>query len=84
MNRISTVVCGMLAAALCLAATVQAAPDYKGKTLRLIVGTSPGGRLRHLRPGHCAPHAQTPAGKAEHHRPEHAGSGQPHRRQLLV
>ena len=43
MNRISTVVCVMAAAALCLAGTVQAAPDYTGKTLRLIVGTSPGG-----------------------------------------
>lgn len=43
MRKISIVVCIMAAAALCLAATVQAAPDYTGKSLRMIVGTSPGG-----------------------------------------
>ncbi len=43
-KRISTAVFGaVLTAALCSIATVQAAPDYEGKTLRLIVGTSPGG-----------------------------------------
>ena len=43
MSRIKTVGCFMVAAALLLTATVHGAPDYEGKTLRLIVGTSPGG-----------------------------------------
>ena len=43
MSRMKTVGCFMVAAALLLTATAQAAPDYQGKTLRLIVGTSPGG-----------------------------------------
>ena len=45
MNRLAGgmfagVVC---AAVLCLASAVHAAPDYRGKSLRMIVGTSPGG-----------------------------------------
>ena len=43
MGTIRTVSWAMLATALCLSATVHAAPDYQGKSLRMIVGTSPGG-----------------------------------------
>ena len=41
MNRIGTL--GCLLAAVCWLPAAHAAPDYTGKTLRLIVGTSPGG-----------------------------------------
>ena len=43
MPRIRALVCFVVAASLCWLAAAHAAPDYAGKTLRLIVGTSPGG-----------------------------------------
>ena len=43
MNRIGTLGCLLAAASLCWLSSAHAAPDYTGKTLRLIVGTSPGG-----------------------------------------
>ncbi len=43
MPRIRTLGCLVVAASLCWLAAAHAAPDYTGKTLRLIVGTSPGG-----------------------------------------
>ncbi len=43
MNRIGTLGCLLAAASLCWLSSAYAAPDYSGKTLRLIVGTSPGG-----------------------------------------
>ncbi len=43
MNRIGTLGCLVVAASLCWLSSAHAAPDYTGKTLRLIVGTSPGG-----------------------------------------
>lgn len=43
MNRIGTLGCLVVAASLCWLSSAHAAADYTGKTLRLIVGTSPGG-----------------------------------------
>lgn len=43
MPRIRTLGCLVVAVSLLWLAAAQAAPDYTGKTLRLIVGTSPGG-----------------------------------------
>lgn len=42
MPRIRTLGCLVAAVLLCWPAAAHAAPDYTGKTLRLIVGTSPG------------------------------------------
>ena len=60
MNR---TVCFMMAALVSLnlfnGPLHAAQPAFEGKTIRIVVGFSAGGRVRYLFPGHCATHEQT-------------------------